>query len=413
MHLFSALDQVNRGVAAGDSSARARRSPHGGSAAARLLPVVASGKIPAVLAPDRLQQSQDAARWRAVVESAVDAIIVIDRRGRIEAFNPAAERMFGYGAAETLGQNVAMLMPESHARQHDDYIDRYMTTRVPRIIGIGRDIVARRRDGSVFPGHLTVGEIPNEGDTKFTGIIRDLTDRVNLEQRLREEAGLARVGELAAVLAHEVKNPLAAVSGAMQIIGQKLTSKDDRDIVDEALSRLDALSAMMTDLLLFARPPAPRLAIVDVMGLIESLISFLRMDSAWRTATCRIEGQGATVLADAELLKVALQNLLLNALQAMDGRGQLTVAMHRSDGMVHIDVTDSGAGIAPEVQPRLFTPFFTTKARGTGLGLATVRRIAGAHRGEISVIATGASGTTMRLSLPAPDQTNESSGKAS
>ena len=374
--------------------------------------VVAFDKIPAILAPDRLQQSQDAARWRAVVESAVDAIIVIDRRGRIEAFNPAAERMFGYGAAEVLGQNVAMLMPEAHARQHDDYIARYMHTRIPRIIGIGRDIDARRKDGTVFPGHLTVGEIPIEGDTKFTGIIRDLTERVNLEQRLREEAGLARIGELAAVLAHEVKNPLAAVSGAMQILAQKLTSRDDQEIVEEALSRLDALSAMMTDLLLFARPPAPRLATVEVAGLVESLISFLRMDAAWRAAGCQVEGQGAVVLADAELLKVALQNLLLNALQSMEGSGELTVAMHRSEGMVHIDVTDTGTGIAADVQPRLFTPFFTTKARGTGLGLATVRRIAVAHGGMISVKATGAAGTTMRLSLPASDQATESSGKA-
>jgi len=377
---------------------------------ATLPPVAASGKIPAVLTPERSQQRhEDAARWRAIVESAVDAIVVIDGRGRIESFNPAAERMFGYTASEVLGQNVSTLMPAPHAAQHDGYLDRYRATGIARIIGIGRDIDGRRKDGSTFPAHLSVGELSIEGEAKFTGIIRDLTDRVNLEQRLREEAGLARVGELAAVLAHEVKNPLAAVSGAMQILAQKLTAKEDREIVDEALSRLDALSAMMTDLLLFARPPKPRLAAVDVTGLVESLVSFLRMDAAWHTATCRVEGRAPIVLADAELLKVALQNLLLNALQAMDGRGQLTVAMHHAGGMVHIDVTDSGAGIASDVQPRLFTPFFTTKARGTGLGLATVRRIAGAHRGEISVIATGPSGTTMRLSLPASGQTTDSS----
>ena len=392
----------------------ARRSPQAGCpVVATLPPVVASGKIPAVLTLDRLHQShEEAARWRAIVESAVDAIVVIDRRGRIESFNPAAERMFGYTASEVLGQNVSILMPSPHAAQHDGYIDRYMATGIARIIGIGRDIDGRRKDGSIFPAHLSVGELAIEGEAKFTGIIRDLTDRVNLEQRLREEAGLARVGELAAVLAHEVKNPLAAVSGAMQILAQKLTAKEDREIVDEALSRLDALSAMMTDLLLFARPPKPRLAAVDVTGLVESLVSFLRMDAAWHTATCRVEGQAPIVLADAELLKVALQNLLLNALQAMDGRGQLTVAMHHAGGMVHIDVTDSGTGIAPDVHPRLFTPFFTTKARGTGLGLATVRRIAGAHRGEISVIATGPSGTTMRLSLPSHSQTTDSSVRA-
>jgi PAS domain S-box-containing protein len=406
--LSTAMDRANAAVARANLSAMPRTNPLADCPVASLPSLGPSDKIPAVLIPEPPQQHQrqeDAARWRAIVESAVDAIIVIDRRGRIESFNPAAERMFGYPASEVLGQNVSILMPAPHAGQHDGYIDRYIATGIPRIIGIGRDIDGRRKDGSIFPGHLSVGEISNEGERKFTGIVRDLTDRVNLEKQLREEAGLARIGELAAVLAHEVKNPLAAVSGAMQILAQKLASREDREIVDEALSRLDALSAMMTDLLLFARPPKPRLAAVDVTGLVESLVSFLRMDAAWHTATCRVEGHASMVLADAELLKVALQNLLLNALQAMDGRGQLTVTMHHADGMVHIDVADSGAGIAPDVQPRLFTPFFTTKARGTGLGLATVRRIAGAHRGEITVIATGPSGTTMRLSLPASGQT--------
>lgn len=361
---------------------------------------------------DRTQEFQEAARWRAIVESAVDAIIVIDRRGHIESFNPAAERLFGYQSSEVFGRNVAMLMPQPHAAQHDGYIDRYVATGVARIIGIGRDVEGRRKDGSVFPGHLSVGEISIEGETKFTGIVRDLTERVSLEKRLREEAGLARIGELAAVLAHEVKNPLAAVSGAMQILSQKLATKEDREIVEEALLRLDALSAMMTDLLLYARPPKPRFALVDVGAMIESLIAFLRMDPAWREVQSHIEGRVPPVLADAELLKVAMQNLLLNALQAMHGRGRLAVSMRHVDGMVHIDVIDSGAGIAPEAQARLFTPFFTTKARGTGLGLATVKRVAVAHRGEITVAATGASGTTIRLSIPAQHQAPDSPVKA-
>ena len=358
----------------------------------------------------RTQEPQEAARWRAIVESAVDAIIVIDRGGQIESFNPAAERMFGYRTDEVLGRNVSMLMPEPHATAHDGYIDRYVATGIPRIIGIGRDVEARRKDGSTFAAHLSVGEISIDGDRKFTGIVRDLSERVQLEQRLREEAGLARVGELAAVLAHEVKNPLAAVSGAMQILSQKLTSKDDREIVDEALSRLDALNAMVTDLLLYARPPKPRLAAIDVTTLVESLVSFLRMDPAWQAIDCRIKGHAPVVLADAELLKVAMQNLLLNALQAMDGRGDLTVSMRQAGEMVEIDVIDTGSGISHEAHPRLFTPFFTTKARGTGLGLATVRRIAGAHRGTVAVVSTGPAGTTIRLSLPAHSHREQAKG---
>ena len=319
----------------------------------------------------------------------------------MESFNPAAERLFGYQAAEMQGRNVSMLMPEPFAAQHDGYIERYLATRVPHIIGIGREIVARRKDGSTFPAHLSVGELTIDGETKFTGIIRDLTERVNLEIRLREESGLVKVGELAAVLAHEVKNPLAAVSGAIQILGGKLSASEDREIVEDVLRRLDALSAMMTDLLLYARPPKPRLVHVDVPTLVESLLSFLRMDPAWREVECRVEGTASGVMADAELLKVALQNLLINALQAMGGRGRLAILIGATPNGVQIDVVDSGPGIPPDALSRLFTPFFTTKARGTGLGLATVKRIADAHRGEIRVVATGTSGTTVRLSLPA------------
>ena len=326
---------------------------------------------------------------------------MIDNRGRIEAFNPAAERLFGYPAGEVMGRNVSMLMPEAYASQHDGYIARYLTTRVRHILGTGREVVGLRKDGSTFPAHLAVGELTIAGETKFTGIVRDLTDRVNLEIKLREESGLVRVGELAAVLAHEVKNPLAAVSGAIQILGGKLAAPEDREIVEDVLQRLDALSAMMTDLLLFARPPKPRLVRVDVTALIESLVSFLRMDPAWQHVECRVGGTSGAVTADAELLKVALQNLLINAFQAMGGRGRLVVDIRQVSDKVHIDVVDSGPGILPEAQSRLFTPFFTTKARGTGLGLATARRIADAHRGEIRVVETSPRGTTLRVTLPA------------
>ncbi len=349
----------------------------------------------------RHQSHEEAARWRAIVESAVDGIIVIDHRGRIEAFNPAAARLFGYQESEVIGRNVSMLMPADYAAQHDGYLERYRATRVRHILGVGREVTGQRKDGSTFPAHLSVGELAIDGETKFTGIVRDLTDRVNLEIKLREESGLVRVGELAAVLAHEVKNPLAAVSGAIQILGGKLAAPEDREIVEDVLHRLDGLSAMMTDLLLFARPPKPRLVRVDLASLVESLLAFLRMDPAWLKVDCRVEGATPAVTADAELLKVALQNLLINALQAMGGTGRLSVVLSQASDTVHIDVVDSGPGIPPEAQSRLFTPFFTTKSRGTGLGLATVKRIADAHRGEVRVVETGSHGTIVRLILPA------------
>jgi two-component system, LuxR family, sensor kinase FixL len=371
----------------------------------------ASDKMSARVQKSKSNQPQEeAARWRAIVESAVDGIIVIDRRGQIEFFNTAAERMFGYASDDVIGRNVSILMPQPHASAHDGYITRYLTSGVPHIIGIGRDVMARRQDGRQFPVHLSVGAVSVEGETKFTGIVRDLTEQVELERKLREEAALARIGELAAVLAHEVRNPLAAVSAAMQVLSEKLTSHEDREIVDEALRRLDALGAMMTDLLLYARPPKPRLELLDVTTLAESLMAFLRLDPAWSQVTCKVSGDPQPVLGDAELLKVALQNLLLNALHAMDGRGDISVVIARNGGTVHLDVRDSGTGIPATAMPRLFTPFFTTKARGTGLGLPTARRIARAHGGDIDVVGTGPSGTTIRLRMPVHDSAEPSQG---
>ena len=162
------------------------------------------------------------ARWRAVVDSAVDAIIVIDAHGRVEAFNPAAERLFGYGATEVCGRNVDMLMPSPYREEHDTYLSRYLATGRAKIIGIGRDVQGRRKDGSTFPLQLSVGQMTINGERKFTGILHDLTDRVQMEARLTEQAALAKLGEMAAVVAHEVKNPLAGIRGAVQIFAKRL-----------------------------------------------------------------------------------------------------------------------------------------------------------------------------------------------
>src|SRR4029079_4703594 len=137
------------------------------------------------------------ARWRSIVESAVDGIVVIDAHGRIQAFHPAAERLFGYAEADVVGQNVNMLMPSPYHEEHDTYMARYLATGVKKIIGTGREVTGLPRDGTTFPVHLSVGELTVGGERRFTGILHDLSARVKIEEQLRERSSLARIGEMA------------------------------------------------------------------------------------------------------------------------------------------------------------------------------------------------------------------------
>ncbi len=356
----------------------------------------------------RGQKRSDAAlqasegRWRAVVESAVDGIVMIDARGRIEAFNPAAERLFGYAEREVVGKNVSMLMPSPHHEEHDGYLARYLREGQPRIIGVGREVTGRRRDGSTFPVHLAVGEMSLDGERKFTGILHDLSSRVRMEEQMREQAALAHLGEMAAVIAHEVKNPLAGIRGAIQVIGGRLPPDGpEAGITKEIVARIDTLSDLMKDLLLFSRPPQPNLALVDIPQLVAATAELLMADPAFGGVKVDVVGSVPRISADAGLLKIAFVNLLVNGAHAMKGQGTIRVTLSLEGDACVMAFNDTGPGISPDVLEKVFTPFFTTKSRGSGLGLPTARRIVEAHKGHIGIECPPLGGTTISIRLPA------------
>jgi len=350
---------------------------------------------------DLLHEATEA-RWRAIIDSAVDAIVVIDTKGRVEAFNRSAERMFGYTEAEMLGRTVNTLMPSPYRDEHDEYLARYLATGVQKVIGIGRQVTGLRRNGSTFPVHLSVGEWRVGGERRFTGILHDLTERSELEERLREQTALARLGEMAAVIAHEIKNPLAAVRGAIQVIGGRLPAgSKDAPVVKEIVARLDALNDLIKDLLLFARTPQPRIASVVLLPLLQMTVDLLSKDPLFAGVQVAITGDAPPVPGDADLLKIVFQNLLINAAQAVQGRGSITVRIVPATSVHEVQVVDSGPGIPPDVQEKLFRPFFTTKARGTGLGLSIARRLIEAQGGTIGVTCPSEGGTMVTVALPA------------
>jgi PAS domain S-box-containing protein len=347
------------------------------------------------------QLNASEARWRAVVESAVDGIVVIDEQGRVESINPAAERLFGYAETAVVGRNVSMLMPSPYREEHDGYLSRYVDTGSAKIIGIGREVSGQKKDGSTFPLHLSVGEVTTASGRRFTGILHDLSARVRMEEQLREQAALARLGEMAAVLAHEIKNPLAGIRGVVQIVAGRLPEgSGDRTVMHEIVSRVDALDSMMKDLLVFARPPRPKMRPLDVVPLIDSTAALVKKDAAIRDVTVEVLGTAPPIIGDPEMLRMVFQNLLLNGAHATDGKGRLHVDVAADDHACSISFSDDGPGIPPDVRGKVFAPFFTTKSRGTGLGLPTAKRFVEAHNGRISIDCPPAGGTVVRVQLP-------------
>ena len=179
---------------------------------------------------------------------------------------------------------------------------------------------------------LSVGEMSVAGERKFTGIIHDLSARVRVEAQLREQAALVRLGEMAAVIAHEVKNPLAAVRGAIQVIGKRLPAGSrEASVVTDIIARIDTLNALVKDLLLFARPPQPKPMAIDVVTLLSATAALLAEDAAHRDVRVTISGTAPKIMADAELLKIVFVNLLINGAQAMQGQGDIS-DRHRGGG---------------------------------------------------------------------------------
>ncbi|HET9272150.1 MAG TPA: PAS domain S-box protein [Vicinamibacterales bacterium] len=341
------------------------------------------------------------ARWQAIVDSAVDGIVVIDAHGLVETFNPAAENMFGYTAADVLGHNVDMLMPSPYREEHDTYLSRYLATGRAKVIGVGREVQGRRKDGTVFPLHLSVGQITIGGERRFTGILHDLSSRVAMEAQMREQAALAKLGEMAAVVAHEVKNPLAGIRGVMQVFEKRLQHDSTAtQITKDIVSRIDSLDQMMKDLLLFARPPKPRRAPTDVAPLVSTTALLLSEDPMWQEVDVVVDGAVPPLLADSEMLKIVFQNLLINGAHAMHGKGRIHVAIDEVNTMCQIAFRDAGPGIPDEVREKVFTPFFTTKSRGSGLGLPTAKRFVEAHGGQIAIDCPPGGGTTVVVRIP-------------
>lgn len=341
-------------------------------------------------------------RLEAIIDNAVDAIITIDERGLIESVNPATLVLFGYSQTELIGENIRMLMPSPYREKHDGYLTNYHDSGVRKIIGIGREVQGQRKDGTVFPLHLAVSEFSLADRRGFIGIIRDITDlkeaeakiktlNEDLERRVQERTEelrvaqaelvqkerLATLGRVSGGIAHEIRNSLNALkTSSYYLLNAKAPSpektREHLERIDRQVSMIDKVITALSDV---ARLPEPVQSHEDVNQHLREVTAtyFLPANIELRYNLCKAEP--LLVRVDAQQLLIVLRNLVRNACDAMPEGGTLSIGSNTNERETIIYVEDTGCGISAEDLSKITEPFFTSKARGMGLGLAISRTI--------------------------------------
>jgi two-component system sensor kinase FixL len=361
------------------------------------------------------------ARLQSILETAPDAIIVISDRGLIESYSIAAQRLFGFTEEEAIGRNVNILMPSPYQERHDGYLRHYLETGERRIIGIGRVVVGRRKDGTTFPMELAVGEVITGGRRLFTGFIRDLTERQLNESRMQElqaellhMSRLSDVGQMASAIAHELNQPLTAILNYVQAARRILQSKGmdippkAADAMDKAVSQASRASAIVQNLRNFIQKGDTDRRVEDLNKVVGEATALGLVGAKETGISVRVELSSAPLSAfiDKVQIQQVVFNLVRNSIEAMTESLPprhllVSTVTDESDGtMAEVSVSDTGPGLAPEIQAQLFQPFQTTKEKGMGLGLSICRSIIDAHGGRLQAIPNAERGVTFRFTIP-------------
>jgi len=362
---------------------------------------------------------EGAARLRAVVETAVDGVILIDAHGMVLMFNPACEKLFGYSADAVIGQNVKMLMPEPYRHEHDRYIANYHDTRKPKIIGIGREVVGRRKDGSTFPMDLSVGEAKQEGESIFVGIIRDLSSRklaeAELQQARAEVVRVARVttmGELTAAIAHEINQPLTGLVNSGHaclrwLAGETPDLRAARQSIERMIEAGSRAGKVIRRIRALVGPSPPQQDRLNVNETIMEVIALIHIEIQRNRISLQpaLSNDVPLILGDRIQLQQVILNLMLNAVEAMSEVNlprelSVTSAKDESNGVL-VTIRDSGVGLEATALDRLFEAFYTTKPHGMGIGLAVSRTIIQAHGGLLWATPNVPHGAIFQFRLPA------------
>jgi two-component system sensor kinase FixL len=363
---------------------------------------------------------QQAAVLRAVFETAPDGLVTIDRAGLICAFNPAAERMFGYQSAEVIGRNVNCLMPPPFHAEHDGYIARYLRTGEKRIIGIGREVAAAKKDGTVFPIELAVGEVALGEQRLFAGFICDISERhaaernlIELRNELLHVSRLSEMGEMASALAHELNQPLTAIinylEASRRLLERQATPAGKAgELMAKASDQASRAGQIIQHLRRFIAKGETEKSPAAINPLVREAaeLALIGVDRRRIRARFELADRLPAVQVDRVQIQQVVMNLVRNGIDALAARGSGEITLRTAkDGedSVLVEVIDDGPGFAPEIETRLFQPFLTTKATGIGIGLSICKTIVDSHDGRLWASTAPDGGAAFHLRLPAAD----------
>lgn len=368
-------------------------------------------------AEDDLRQAET--RTQAILDSAVDGIITMDEAGKVQSINPSAEVMFGYAAEEVVGRNVKMLMPSPFREEHDDYLRQYLETGRRQIIGIGREVIGRRKGGATFPLDLAVSEFFHGEKRAFVGTLRDITERKRLEDQFQQAQKMEAIGRLAGGVAHDFNTLLGTITGYAEMMLERLAPDHSLRRAAEQIHRgADRGAALTRQLLAFSRHQVRRPEALDLNTVLDGMDDMLRrLIGEHIDLVCSRGHELGRVWADAGQVEQVIMNLIVNACDALPHGGRIKVEVRNADlsaamsneidvlepgRYVLLTVTDNGSGMDETTRRRLFEPFFTTKpvGKGTGLGLSTVFGIVKQSAGGLRVKSELGQGATFGVYLP-------------
>lgn len=372
-----------------------------------------------LVASDQSEVNDLLARTRAIVETIVDGVITINKRGSIETVNPAAERIFGYKGEEIRGRNVSMLMPEPYHAEHDGYLRNYIDTGEKKIIGIGREVVGLRKDGGTFPLELAVSEMEVNGERMYTGIVRDISARKETEKQLHE--AMERVheqrikDEFIATVSHELRTPLTSIRAALElIIGDAVDSSSDQAamLIKIAHKNSERLLLLINDILDISKIESEKMVLHiapwPVRSFLETAIAdnqvyAQRHDVVFCLTECSPDLKASI---DPDRMMQVMTNLMSNAAKFSYENAVVNISAHRTGKGVRIAVEDRGPGIPQAFQARVFDKFTqasTTDNRqafgGTGLGLHISKAIVEKHGGSLTFVSRKDQGSEFYVDL--------------